>query len=91
MTYTLTEKQYAELEGLAHWISNKYYARERYPEDKHEQERCHKTILLIFDVLDKMSVPFWVQNTTICWAEEWRNVYKESLWQALERRNIHVA
>ena len=31
-----------------------------------------KTICGLFEKLDLLSVPYWVQNTVLCWSEDWR-------------------
>lgn len=69
---TLSKEQVKALEGLAYWIADKYYIIERYGANDPECDRCHKTILLCFDQLDRLKVPFMVQNNVICWAENWR-------------------
>ena len=39
--------------------------------------------------LDRLGVPFWVQNSAICWAEDWRRYKSGYLYQGLERRGVH--
>lgn len=87
MKYTLNKQQYSELEGLAYHIADLNYMREC-GENNAELELKRKTISFAFNQLDKSGVPFWVQNTVICWAEEWRNHLNEYLWQALARRGV---
>ena len=87
----LTKKQYTALEGLAYWIANLHYMRERYGKNEPELETCRKTIeLCCFPDLDALHVPFWVQNSVICWAENWRN-YKDTYFDSfLKTKNIFV-
>lgn len=91
MTYTLTTEQYGKLEGLAYRVADNAYMLERHGREsaRHELADNHKTILMLFDELDRLGVPFWVQNSTICWAEDWRRYKSEYLYQGLERRGIH--
>lgn len=89
MTYTLTMEQYSALEGLAYWVANASRMRERYGNDEPELQVCNKTISSVFDTLDKMNVPFWVQNTVIVFAEDWRRYIGEYLSSYLKTRNIY--
>lgn len=62
-----------ELCSLAYWIADKSYCEERYGATVDGTERAHKTITqCIFPALDRLKVPFWVQNRVIVWAEDWR-------------------
>lgn len=91
MKYQLNMKQYRALQGLAYWVADINYIRERYGKDDPECTICDKTIKLTFDQLDKMQVPYWVQNAVICFAEDWRK-YKQTYFQGfLASRNITVA
>lgn len=91
LKYELTKKQYSEIESLAFWVANSAYIRERYGNDEPELTRTSKTLELIFDLLDRLSVPFWVQNTVICFAENWRNYETIYLENFLKTKNITVA
>ena len=77
--FTCTQEIYNTLSGLAYRIADNQYMIERYGTEGSAIERAQNnlTILDLFDDLDKKSVPFWVQNTVICWAENWRR-YKEN-------------
>lgn len=94
---TITRKQLSALESLAYWIHEMGYIREYYQgeengvEFKNEHDRVDKTIHLCFDELDKLGVSFLLQNSVICWAEEWRNYMKTSTINHLRSRfNIAV-
>ena len=89
--YTLNNEQYKEILGLAYWIADLHYIRERHGADDPECEVCRKTIDFIFTELDRLNVPFWVQNTVICWAENWRNYADNHTIDFLKTRNIFVA
>lgn len=88
LEYTATHEQAAELEGLAYWIAEQACALERYPDDTDTLEQADITIRFAFDQLDKMRVPFLVQNTVIGWAREWRNWKREDIKSAMARKNI---
>lgn len=79
LSYEINQKTYNMLCGLAYRIADNKYMIERYgtKETEMEREESHKTITLIFDELDKNNVPFWVQNTVINFADDWRR-YKET-------------
>ena len=86
---TLNQEQYNKLSGLAYWIADKSYIKERYGDNEPELDRCHKTIIMLFDELDALKVPFWAQNTVICFAENWRRYKETYLRNYLEKKNIH--
>lgn len=84
-------EQKRALEGLAYHIADANYIKERYGSDDPEYDKVNKNILLSFDILDALSVPFWVQNSVICFAEDWRR-YKQvyiDQW-LLNNRNIDI-
>lgn len=92
MKYTLNHDQYSAISGLAYWVADLHYMRERFGEDEPELSRAKATIeKCLFPQLDKLQVPFWVQNTVICWAENWRNTKKQYLTDFLKSKNIFVA
>ena len=83
------QKQRNELEGLAFHIASMAYTRERYPKDEHEIVELDKSIHLHFDILDELGVPYWVQNSVICFAENWRD-YKEFYLDSWLRKNKNI-
>lgn len=85
-----TEQKNA-LIGLAYRIADNAYMVERYGTEETKMERAdnHKTIMLLFDQLDALRVPFWVQNSVICAAENWREYKSGAIISRLEKRNIH--
>lgn len=87
-TFTANRQQYAELEGLAYWIADSQYIRERYGDDEPELERAEKTICLIFDCLERLQVPFWVQRAVITFSEDWRQYKGKDLNIYLKGRGI---
>lgn len=86
--YTATPAQRAELEGLAYWIVDRAWSREHGLLDEHEDQRTDNTIRAIFDALDRLGAPYWVQNAVICWAEDWRRTMCENLRDAMRARSI---
>lgn len=88
LQFTANCEQRRALEGLAYWIADYSYIKERYGYDDPELEMVHKTITQAFDELDKIEVPFWVQNHVICWAHDWRNTKSQYLSNAMKRYNI---
>lgn len=92
LAYTLNREQLNALDGLAYWVADLHYMRERWGENDPELARARATIeKCLFPQLDKLKVPFWVQNTVICWAENWRNTKSEYFTDFLKRKNIFVA
>lgn len=92
LSCTINHDQLAALDGLAYWIADLHYMREKWGENDPELKRARDTIeKCCFPQLDKMGVPFWVQNSVICWAENWRNTKSEYLTDFLKKKNIFVA
>ena len=92
MTYTLNREQYNALDGLAYWVADLHYMREKWGDNDPELTRARATIeKCCFHELDALQVPFWVQNSVICWAEVWRNTKTEYFTDFLKRKNIFVA
>lgn len=87
---TINKEQLHALEGLAYWIADVNYITERWGADDPEHEVAHKTILMLFDKLDELEVPFSIQNAVICYFEEWRNYKRNTTRGFLESRNIHL-
>lgn len=73
MEFVCSKKQKSALDGLAYRIADSAYMKERYGTEgaKIELEQNRKTILSLFSELDKLGVPFWVQNAVICFSENW--------------------
>lgn len=88
MTFTATREQRDNLEGLAYWVSDRAWSREHGLLDEHEDQRTDKTIRVIFDALDRLAVPYWVQNAVSCWAEDWRRTMQEDFRDAMRARQI---
>ena len=91
LKYELNKEQYSALEGLAYWIADAAYIKERYGNDDPELSQVDKTVRLNFDCLDRLNVPYWVQNTVICFAENWRQWQEIYLYNYLKTKNITIA
>lgn len=85
--FTCTQEIYNALSGLAYRIADNQYMIERYGTEESAIERAQNnlTILDLFDSLDKKNVPFWVQNTVICWAENWRRYKTDCIVSAFDK------
>lgn len=90
LNITLNSEQFSALEGLAYWVADASYMRERFGNDEPELERVRKTIDLCFSQLDRLSVPFWVQNSVVCWAENWRNTKRQYFSDFLKNKSIFL-
>ncbi len=79
--YHVNHDQFLALEGLAYRIADNSYMIERYGQDEAKQELAdnHKTIMMLFDDLDKMNVSYYVQNAIIAFADDWRRYKSEYL------------
>lgn len=87
-TFAATREQRDELEGLAYWIADRAWSRERGKLDEYEERRTGDTIRAIFDALDRLGVPYWVQNAVCRWAEDWRRTMKEDFRDAMRAKQI---
>ena len=91
--YELSQENYNKLCGLAYRIADNKYMIERYGTEstKTEREKNHRTIYMLFDELDAARVPFWVQNTAIAFANDWRRYKSECLYYWLRARGVDVS
>ena len=90
LQFTADQRQGVELSALAYRIADNSYMLERYGrfEASEELEENAKTLNLIFDILDRLKVPFWVQNSVICEAENWRSYASGRYRQNLKQKGI---
>ena len=89
MKFTVTRAQYRALEGLAHWCYQA--ARCDAERDAEGSEQARKTLESFPAQLDKLGIPYWVQNAVSAWAQDFRaegNIRVAYLYQALRRRGI---
>lgn len=79
------------LQGLAYHVADVNYIKEKYGENDPEYKKADSNVLYQFEVLDRLGVPFWVQNSVVCFAENWRRYKAEYLenW-LLKNRNIDL-
>lgn len=81
-----------ELHALAYRIADNSYMIERYGAEDAAIELAenHKTIMLIFDLLDRFGVPFWVQNKVIFAAEKWRDYKAGKVAEIIDQDVIYL-
>lgn len=89
LSFTCTRQQRNALEGLAYHIADSAYIKERYGANEPELKGVHETISSLFNELDKLHVPFWVQNSVIAFAENWRR-YKDTYMDAYLKRERNI-
>ena len=85
--FVCTQSVYNALCGLAYRIADNAYMIERYGRENCSVELAEnkKTIGGLFSDLDSMRVPFWVQNTVICWSEDWRRYKTDCIVSAFDK------
>lgn len=88
LSYTATIETRGMIEGLSYWISDIEYIKERFGVDDPELSISRKTVESLFDKLDKAGVPFWVQNSVIAFASDWRRTKAVGIWEALKPLGI---
>ena len=86
--FEATKDQRNALEGLAYRIADSAYMRERFGDDEPELKKNEKTIFGLFDLLDRLGVPFWVQNSVICFSENWRKYIQFGIFEPMKEKNI---
>lgn len=86
--FNATREQRNALEGLAYRIADSAYMRERYGNSEPELKQNEKTISGLFDELDRLGVPFWVQNSIICLSENWRKYIQFGIIEPMKEKNI---
>ena len=86
--FEATKEQSNALEGLAYRIADSAYMRERFGDDEPELKQNEKTISGLFDLLDRLGVPFWVQNSVICFSENWRKYIQFGIFEPMKEKNI---
>lgn len=89
LSFTCNRQQRNALEGLAYHIADNAYIKERYGDQEPELKGVHETICSLFDELDKLQVPFWVQNSVVAFAENWRR-YKDTYMDAYLKRERNI-
>lgn len=90
LQFTPNRQQKKALEGLAYWIADNRYMREKYGDSDPELKIVDDTIHALFDSLDRAGVPFWVQNSVIICAENWRRYHSIGIEADLKKRGITI-
>lgn len=90
LNFKATKTQKSLLQGLAYWIADNEYMRERYGDNDPELKIVDDTIHALFDSLDRAGVPFWVQNSVIICAENWRRYHSIGIEADLKKRGITI-
>lgn len=88
--YKYNRDVYSALEGIAFRQADTSYMLERYGADGAavELEENRKTVSGLFDYLDALAVPFWVQNAALAFGRDWRRYKSGSLSEWLAARGI---
>lgn len=89
LSFTCNRQQRNALEGLAYHIADSAYIKDRYGENEPELKGVHETISSLFAELDQLHVPFWVQNSVIAFAENWRR-YKDTYMDVYLKRERNI-
>lgn len=91
LNFKCNMKQKNELEALAYNIADLQYIKIKYGSDDPELIHTQKNIDLSFRLLDKLNVPFWVQNSVIVFAEDLTRYKSEymAIWLK-KNRNIEL-
>ena len=87
--FEATADQRSALESLAYWIADIAYIRERYGDEEPELIHARDTVeKCCFPRLDRLGVPFWVQNSVSAWAGNWRRYKSEYMSEAMRKKGI---
>lgn len=79
--FTATREQSTTLAALAYHVADYYHISEQYGSSDPEAHKADVNVKATFRDLDKLEVPFWVQNTIVAFATDWRrykSVYMDS-------------
>ena len=91
ITVELNTLQCRELDYLARWRADLAYITERWGKKEPEAEVSRKSVEFAFTVLDRLHVPFWLQNAALAYGEDWRNRQREGFEHYLTRMGYEVA
>lgn len=91
LKFECTLKQFNALHGLAYWVADAAYIRERYGDSEPELKKADETIrFCCFPELDRLGVPFWVQNAAVAIGGDWRNFKARYFSELLKEKNIYA-
>ena len=91
ITFDLNTQLRRELDYLARWRADLAYITERWGKGDPEAQVSRGSIEFAFTVLDRLNVPFWLQNAALAYGEDWRNRQRESFEHYLTRKGYEVA
>ena len=83
-----TVEQRDAIHALAYHVADVNYIKERYGANDPEYLKADINVKDMFGILDKLRVPYWVQNTVICFAENWRRYQDTYLDTYLKGKGI---
>lgn len=89
LSFKCNAQQKNELEALAYNIADAQHIIKKYGPDDPELIQVRKNIDLSFNLLDKLNVPFWVQNSVIIYAED-LNRYKSEYMAVWLKKNRNI-
>lgn len=69
---TINHAQFNALDALSWWKANDSYIRERFGNNDPELQKIHASIMSLFDELDALRVPMWLQNVALSFGNDWR-------------------
>lgn len=88
--FTATREQSTALAALAYYVADYYYVSERYGSSDPEAREADANVKATFRDLDKLEVPFWVQNTIVAYAQDWRRYKSVYMNSYLKSKGIDV-
>ena len=90
LKFECNSRQFNALHGLAYWVADAAYIRERFGDDEPELKKADDTIrLCCFPELDRLDVPFWVQNSAVAIGNDWRKFKERYFAELLKEKNIY--
>lgn len=79
-TAKINSRQLSILEGIAYRIADINFLKAKYGDDaEHEIEASRKTMKSLFADADRENIPFFVQNTVICYFEDFTKYLETSV------------
>lgn len=91
ITVDMDAAQMRELEYLSRWRADLAYVTERFGHDEPEAQVSRKSVEFAFTILDRLQVPYWLQNAALAYGEDWRNRQRESFAHYLLRKGYEVS
>lgn len=88
--FTATREQSTALAALAYHVADYYYISERYGSSDPEAHKADANVKDMFNTLDRLEVPFWVQNAVVAFATNWRRYKSVYMNSYLKSKGIDV-